>query len=155
MIREHVDVKVAGSFLTSMILYKTIVNLYVKSAYSKSLTEVLKSAPSTRGKEIALFMIVGAPFIAGLMLTTNKIIGPKVIINLVSNNELEGSSSVSSSFSLFLLFNKLPSWLKAILKYLASYCILLIIVKIIGYKSNIVLEIYSQFYFILGYFLKI
>lgn len=124
MIRDNVDVKVAGALLSSMFLYKNIVNLYVKSAYSQSLTEVLKSGPSTRGKEIAVFMLVGAPLIAGLMLTTNKIIGPKVVINLVSNNELEGSSSVSNSFSLFLLFNKIPTWLKAILKYLASYCIL-------------------------------
>jgi hypothetical protein len=36
MIKENVDVSVAGSLLSSMILYKTIVNLYTKSAYNRS-----------------------------------------------------------------------------------------------------------------------
>jgi hypothetical protein len=31
MIKEHVNVELAGTFLGSMIMYKTVVNLYTKS----------------------------------------------------------------------------------------------------------------------------
>jgi hypothetical protein len=165
MIREKVDVSVVGGFISSMILYKTIVNLYLKSAYNKNLPDVLINVPSTRAKEIALFMLVGAPFVAGWMWTGNKIIGGKVVVNLLANNELEGSGSIRkteiegtstiSSNSLFLFLNKLPSWLKIILKSVALYFISLFVVKVIGYNSNIVVEIYSQFFVYLEYFLKI
>lgn len=150
-IRENVDVTVVGTYLTSMIIYKTIVNLYVKSAYSTTFTDIILSAPSTRSKEIALFLLIGAPFVVGCMWSGNKIVGGKLIVNVVSNNELEGTSS--SSFFLFL--NKLPSWLKAILKYIAFYFIGLFIVNVIGYKSNIIRELSSQSNVYLLYFLKI
>jgi hypothetical protein len=163
MIRENVDVSVVGGFLSSMILYKTIVNLYLKTAYNKNLPDVLKNIPSTRAKEIALFMLVGAPFVAGWMWTGNKIIGGKVVVNLLANNELEGTDAVkkneiegtSSKSSFFLFLNKIPSWLKAILKYFALYFIGLFIVKIIGYNSNIINEISSQFAIYLTWFLKL
>ena len=165
MIQETVHVRELGTYLSSMILYKTIVNLYVKSAYSSSLSYVLITGPRTRSKEIGLFLLMGAPFVAGLMWTGNKIIGGKVVVNvlantasdvtnLVSQTELEGTNSVGSSNFLFLFLNKLPSWLKAILKYLALYLIGLFIVKVIGYKSNIITEISSQFNVYLGFFLK-
>jgi hypothetical protein len=60
MIKENVSVQVSGSFLTSLILYKTIVNLYLKSAYSGSLIHTITPGPSTRAKEVALFMLMGA-----------------------------------------------------------------------------------------------
>jgi hypothetical protein len=75
MIRDNVDVTVVGGFISSMIFYKTIVNLYLKSVYNKNLPDVLRNVPSTRAKEIALFMLVGAPFVAGWLWTVNKIIG--------------------------------------------------------------------------------
>jgi hypothetical protein len=34
MITENVDVTVVGGFISSMIMYKTIVNLYIQSAYN-------------------------------------------------------------------------------------------------------------------------
>jgi hypothetical protein len=113
LIKENVSVKVTGSFLTSMILYKTIVNLYLKSAYSGSLINTITSGPSTSAKEVALFMIIGAPFITGALLTINKVTsgGTKVIVNIAESNNLEGTgtSSSSSSSSLFLFLNKLPN----------------------------------------------
>jgi hypothetical protein len=65
MIRDNVDVTVVGGFISSMIVYKTIVNLYLKSVYNKNLPDVIRNVPSTRAKEIALFMLVDAPFVAG------------------------------------------------------------------------------------------
>jgi hypothetical protein len=65
MIRENVDVTVVGGFISSIIMYKSIVNLYIKSTYNQNLPDVLRNVPSTRAKEIALFMLVGAPFVAG------------------------------------------------------------------------------------------
>ena len=149
MIRENVDVSVVGGYISAMILYKSVVNLFVKSAYSKSLPDIIK-APSTRTREIALFMLLGAPFVVGCMWTGGLVFGGKVVVNLNANanNELEGIDSVNkteiegtstiSSNSLFLFLNKLPSWLKIILKYLALYFIGLFVVKVIGYNSNII-----------------
>jgi hypothetical protein len=163
MIRENVDVSVVGGFLTSMIMYKTIVNLYLKSAYDKKLPEVLRNVPTTRAKELALFMLVGAPFVAVWLWTGNKIIGGKVVVNLITNAELEGTASVIeiegskslSKSSFFLFLNKIPSWLKIILKYFAMYFIGLFIVKVFGYNSNILTEISSQFSVYLIWFLKL
>ena len=165
MLKDNVDVQVVVGFLSSMILYKTIVNLYVKSANNKNLSDVLKPVPSTRAKELALFMLLGAPFVAGCMWTGKTVIGGKVVLNILANNELEGSGSVRkteiegtssiSKSSFFLFLNKLPSWLKVILKYIALYFIGLFILKVFGYNSNIVPEIYSQFSVILEWFLKI
>jgi hypothetical protein len=67
MIKEKADISVVGGYITSMILYKSIVNLYVKSAYNSTISEVLLSAPSTRSREVALFVLAGAPFVAGCM----------------------------------------------------------------------------------------
>jgi len=73
MIKENVNVSVVGGFISSMILYKTIVNIYLKSTHSPaSLPNALLMCPSTRAKEIALFMLFGAPFVAGWMWTGNK-----------------------------------------------------------------------------------
>jgi hypothetical protein len=120
MIKDKVDIQVVGGFLTSMILYKTIVNIFIKYTYSPaSLANTRLLGPSTRAKEIALFMLFGAPFVAAWMWTGNKIIGGKVVVNLLANydlegtgsvrkNELEGTSSISKS-SFFLFLNKLPS----------------------------------------------
>jgi hypothetical protein len=100
------------------------------------------------------------------MWTGNKIIGGKEVVNVLANNELEatssvskneleGTSTVSGTNSLFLFLNKLPSWLKVILKYIALYFIGLFIVKVIGYNSNIITEISSQFSVYLGYYLNL
>jgi len=112
MIKENVDISLLGSGITSMILYKSIVKLYMKSTYNSSLSDVIRSAPSTRAKEIALFMVMGAPLIAGALITINKVSfgGTKVAINIAESNNLEGpGSSSASSSSLFLILNKLPS----------------------------------------------
>ena len=178
MIRENVDISVAGTYLTSMIMYKTIVNLYVKSAYSSTFTDIVLSAPSTRSKELAFFMLMGVPFVVGFMWAGNKIVGGKVVVNVLANNELEGmckansvnkneldvtsrtsrtSRTSSSSFCIFLkkLPSLLKSWLKAILNYLALYFIGLVILNVMGVKTNTILEIYSNLTVYLGYFLKL
>jgi hypothetical protein len=54
-----------------MILYRSIVKLYMQSAYSSSLSDVIRSGPSTKSKEVLLIMIMGAPFIAGALLKEN------------------------------------------------------------------------------------
>jgi len=163
IIRDNVDASVVGGFISSMIMYKTIVNLYIKSAYGQNLPEpaFLRNVPTTRAKEIALFMLVGAPFVAGWLWTGKQVIGGKVVVNILAN-EIEGSGSVKkneiegiSKSSLFLLLNKLPSWLKAILKYTALYFIGLFIIKVFGYQSNIINEIYFQVAVYLIWFLKI
>ena len=159
MIKDNVNVVLVGSSITSMIMYRSIVKLYMKSAFNNKLPDALISAPSTRSKEIALFMIMGAPFIAGALITINKLTagGTKVLVNITESNNLEGtgSNSASSSSSLFLFLNKLPGWMKVILRYLAICLILTFITSVIGYKSNVIAEIYSQFYIYLGYFLKL
>jgi hypothetical protein len=165
MIKENADVTVVGGFISSMIMYKTIVNLYIKSTYNQNLSDVIRNVPSTRAKEIPLFMLVCSPFVACWLWTGNKIIGGKVVVNLLANNELEGTGSIRkneiegtssiSKSSFFLFLNKLPSWLKAILKYMALYFIGLFIVKVFGYNSNIINEISSQFAVYLVWFLKL
>lgn len=183
MIRNNGEVSVIGGYISSMILYKSIVNLFASyigckfynlhhSAYNKTLPDSLfcicdkmKSkcrTPSTRTKEIALFMLMGAPFVAGCMWSVEHNLGTNTIAN--ANNELEGIDSNSKTEIegtstirrnyLFLLLNKLPSWLKIILKYILYYFIGLFIIKVIGYNSNIIEEIYSQFDVYLGYYLK-
>ena len=71
MIKNNVDVSVAGSLLSSMILYKTIVNLYTKSAFNSS--SILELANTTRSKEVALFMIIGAPAIVDSIMAINAV----------------------------------------------------------------------------------
>jgi hypothetical protein len=157
MIRENVDVSVVGSFFSSMILYKTVLNLYMKHTYSNpNVLQTLGGSPSTRVREITFFMIVGAPMVVGALMGINWATAgkTKVILKIAENTDLEGASSISSSSSFFLFLNKLPSWLKAVLKYIALYFILWFIVSVIGYNSNIIQELSSQFYFYLVYFLK-
>jgi hypothetical protein len=67
---------------------------------------------------------------------------------------MRNNNSISKS-SFFLFLNKLPSWLKAILKYIALYCIGKSIVKVLGYNSNIFNEISSQFAVYIEWYLKI
>ena len=159
MMKENINVHVTGTFITSMILYRSIVNLYMKSEYSSSLTGALITGSSSRGKEVALFLIMGAPFIAGALLGINNSTsgGTTVTVNIAESKNLEGTgaSSGSSSSSLFLFLNKLPNWIKIILKYVALYLILVFITSVIGYKSTILVEIFSQFPIYLGYYLKL
>src|ERR1700728_385454 len=72
----------------------------------------------------------------------------------VRKNEIEGISDANSisKSSFFLFLNKLPSWLKTILKYIALYFIGKSIVKVLGYNSNIINEISSQFDVILEWY---
>ena len=158
MIKENVDVSLMGYSITSMVLYKAVVNLFIKSAYS-SVPDLLRGGPSTRSREIGLFLIMGAPVVVATLMGINKLTsgGAKVILNIGEKIELEpnSASSSSSSLSFFLFLNKLPPWLQALLKYIALYFIGLFIVKVFGYNSKILSEIYGQFNIYLVYFLKI
>jgi hypothetical protein len=112
MIKEHVDIKIIGASITSMLMYKAVMKLFMKSAYgSGSLPVIPLSGQSTRAREIALFWILGAPAIVGALMGINTFTagGTKVNLNVAGNTELEGSSSVSSSSSFFLFLNKMPS----------------------------------------------
>ena len=112
MIKEHVDIQTIGSCITSMIMYKAVMKLYMKSAYESCRPVVPLSGACTRPREIALFMLMGAPAIVVALMTINAFTagGTKINLNVAENTELEGSSSGSiSSFSFFLFLNKLPS----------------------------------------------
>jgi len=112
MIKENVDLSLVGSLITSMILYRSIVKLDLKSTYSScslsDLSAVLRATPSTRSKEIAFISDNGAPFITGAVFTINKVTsgGTKVIVNIAEGNNLEGTgtSSASSSSFFFVVF---------------------------------------------------
>ena len=159
MVIENVNAKICGYSLSSVLMYRAVMKLFMKSAYGNP--AVILPGPSTRTKEIALFMILGAPFIVGSLMTINAAtsgkFGTKLVTNLAENNELEvpENSKVNSSSSLFLFYNKLPRWLKAVLKYLALYLILLFILNVLGFESKMLIEISSQFHLYLGYFIKV
>ena len=113
MIKENVNVSVLGTGITSMILYRSVVKIYINSLSKAGIPDSMLSGASTRHREIALFMLMGAPEIAGSLMVINPVTagGTKVPLNIAGNNELEGTgtSSTSSSSSLFLFLNKLPS----------------------------------------------
>lgn len=155
LIRENVEVSLVGSCITSIILYKTVINLYLKNTKTDSNPSLVQT------RERALFLLVGVPLIVGDLLSIIKAgkLNLKIAANLegldsVSKTEIEGTSSISRN-SLFLFLNKLPNWIKKILRYIAPYLIVYFIISVIGYKSNIIVEIYSQFDIYLGYFLKL
>jgi hypothetical protein len=110
MIKEHVNVILVGSCVTSMIMYKTVVILWMKSAYSQQASILDPIRGSLRAREIAFFMMVGAPLIVGNLMVINKVTsaGTKVNLSLAAKNDLvvpnTASSSCSVSFFLFLNF---------------------------------------------------
>ena len=157
MLKDHLDVAVVGSFISSMIVYKAVMKIYIKAINSQGPNaglDLVRFGPSTRSKEIALFMLAGAPAIAGTLMAINYAtkIGTKVFVNVLDSTGSgstgsEGSNSASSAISnssLFLFLKKLPSWIKVILKYIAISIIITFITSVIGYKSNIISEITSQ-----------
>jgi hypothetical protein len=124
MIKDKVDVQFVGLGISSMIMYRAIVKLFMKTAYSQGIPNHLLPGPSTRTREIALFRLFGAPAADGAFTIINSVTagGSKVILNIAGNNELEGTGSTisnTSNSSLFLFINKLPNWIKIILRYLA------------------------------------
>lgn len=161
MIKDHVNVNVMGSFLTSVFLYKRVVNGYMKYTHNNPNLVSLLGGSSTIQREITFFMVVGAPMVVGALMGINWATAgkTKVILNIDVNNEIEKTSTEISTVSnkswLFLILNKLPPWLKAVLKYIGLYFIFLFIVKVMGYNSNIIRDISSQFFVYYVYFLKI
>jgi len=158
MIKEHVNINYVGASITSMILYRAVMKIFMKSAYgSNSIPDLALRAPSTRPREIALFMLMGAPAIVGALMGINYATGggSKLIVNVVDNTGLEVKSSGSSSSSFFIFFNKLPSLLKIFLKYVVLSFIIIFITSVIGYNSNILSEVASQFNIYLAFFLKL
>jgi len=111
MVKENVDLSLVGSSVTSLIMYKAVMKIFLNSTYGPASLPSL-SGGSTRSREIALFMIMGTPAVVGALLTINKVTsgGTKVIVNIAEGNNLEGTgTSSASSSSLFLFINKLPS----------------------------------------------
>jgi hypothetical protein len=115
MVKENVNVHFLGFGITTMLMYKAVFKLFMKSAYSQGGIPA-HLLPGTRPAEIALFMIYGAPSIVAALMTINTVSAGgskiKITINIAGNNELEGagtSSGSSSSSSLFLFLNKLPN----------------------------------------------
>jgi hypothetical protein len=70
-------------------------------------------------------------FFAVTIFISDKL-GKRATKNTHKGAEIEWTSTISSN-SLFLFLNKLPSWLKIILKYLAYYFIGLFIHNVNGY----------------------
>jgi hypothetical protein len=109
LIRENVEVSLVGSCITSIILYKTVINLYLKNTKTDSNPSLVQT------RERALFLLVGVPLIVGDLLSIIKAgkLNLKIAANLegldsVSKTEIEGTSSISRN-SLFLFLNKLPN----------------------------------------------
>jgi hypothetical protein len=72
MIKENVNISYLGSGITSMIMYKTVMNIYMKNTYNNpSVVKYLGGSPSTRASEIAFFMIVGAPLVVRALMGIN------------------------------------------------------------------------------------
>jgi hypothetical protein len=72
LLREIVDVRVIASYITSMILYKTVMNMYMKNTHNNaSVLKALGGPANTKTKEIAFFMIVGAPMVVGALMGIN------------------------------------------------------------------------------------
>jgi hypothetical protein len=74
MIRKKVDVRVVGSFIISMIFYKTVINIYIymKNTHSNpSVLQTIGGSHSTRAREIAFFMMVGAPIVVVALMGIN------------------------------------------------------------------------------------
>lgn len=171
MIRDNVDISVVGGIISSAIMYKAVMKTFMKAAYGpnvnpnplKGLTASGLTGPNTRPKEIAFFMLMGAPLIVAALMGISYAtsIGSKVVINVVDNTGSvestgsEGTSSGISNSSFFLFLNKLPTWIKVILRYIAFSLIFTFITSVIGYNSNILHEISSQFNVYLLYFLKL
>lgn len=153
MIKNNVDVRVAGTLVSSLFLYKADVILYLKSTHGQGGLPI-EQISGARTREIALFMIMGAPVVVGALMTINAVSG---VINIAANTELEGtvSNKESSSSSFFLFLNKLPSWIKTVLKYIAFYFLITFITSVIGYNNNIIEVVGAQFYLYLVFFLKL
>jgi hypothetical protein len=72
MITDNVNISSLGSGITSMIMYKTVMNMYMKNTYNNpSVLNYLGGSPRTRAREIAIFMIVGAPIVVGALMGIN------------------------------------------------------------------------------------
>jgi len=72
MIKDNVNISLLGSGITSMIMYKTVMNMYMKNTYNNpSVVKYLGVSPSTKAREIAFFMIVGAPMVVGALMGIN------------------------------------------------------------------------------------
>ena len=164
LINEHININYLGATVTSMIMYRAVMKMFMKAAYPKIPLTGLPygtspnlSSRCTRSWEIAAFMLLAAPGITCALMGINHFTGEgsKIIINIGENTGLEESSSGISKSSFFLFLNKLPSWLKVILKYIVYSLIITFITSIIGYKSNILSEIALHFSMYLVIILKI
>jgi len=95
LIKDPVVIHEVGAGVSTMLMYKAVMKIYMKSAYPAGLPQLVLSGTSTRSAEIALFMLMGAPAILGALYTMNQVSsgGSKVILSLAGNTELEGISS--------------------------------------------------------------
>ena len=85
--------------------------MFMKAAYSPDhLTALHLMNPSTRTREIGLFMLSAGPIIVGQLMLINKLtgVGSKVILSVSGQTELEVSTTPSSSLSLILIWNRIP-----------------------------------------------
>lgn len=85
-----IEVKTGFSVITTLMMYKSVVNLYNKIAFKEypDITRYNVEIQRMRNKEIKFFMLVGAPLIVGALCGIKNVFPTKIIIQ----NETASSS---------------------------------------------------------------
>lgn len=130
-------------------MYKWTVKSYVKYAYGNdSVLKILSKSGDTRSKEIALFMIVGAPMIVGSIFAMSNVSKDKTQItfkesydkvgSFVDDKDIESITLSNNSLGLLsILGKKLPNWLRVLIMFSIAYIFAKIFLFIIGYNEDI------------------
>ncbi len=110
----------------------------------------LSRSADTRSKEIALFMIVGAPMIVGSLYAITKAAAEKNNVQItfkesgekvgsfVDDKDIESITWSDNSLGLFsILGNKVPKWLRGLIMFFIAYIFVKTFLFIIGYNEDI------------------
>nr|YP_004376355.1 hyp3 [Moniliophthora roreri]ADO51586.1 hyp3 [Moniliophthora roreri] len=148
-LNNHVDFRLGLSLISAFYMYKWTVKSYAKYAYvNDSVFKSLSKSGDTRSKEIALFMIVGAPMIVGSLFAITNVSKEKIQItfkqsddkvgSFVDEKDIESITWSNNSLGLLsILGNKLPNWLRALIMFSIAYIFAKIFLFIIGYNEDI------------------
>lgn len=143
--QEHIkDIHMATSVVSVLFVYKTLVRLYIKTAYGKdfSIKDInLLDFKSTRSKEVFAFMVLGAPIIAGaISFIGSTAISKKLLVEVdLNNNTLSVADATTTTSSLF--FIKMPKIVKKILTYLFFIFLFKFILWVLDYKNTVISNI--------------
>lgn len=65
-INNHVDIRIGLGVISAFFMYKWVVKTYIRTAFGNDpVIKIITRSSDTRSKEIAVFMILGAPMIVG------------------------------------------------------------------------------------------